>query len=108
MGTRRSACTTVHLLILLSFKPLGKPLFNIGLESSVCTTVQLLILFIFTSVQVLNKGTGRLVCITLTPLLLFSFNHCASLQHGNWEIGVYHCDSMFSDSRDSAWVKLGK
>lgn len=39
------------------------------------------------------------------PIVL-SFNHCASLQQSSWEIGVYHCDSMFSDGKDKSWVKL--
>ena len=39
-------------------------------------------------------------------ILIFSFGHCASLQHGNWEVGVYHCDSLFSDTNDTSWVKL--
>jgi hypothetical protein len=39
------------------------------------------------------------------PVVL-SFNHCASLQQSNWEIGVYHCDSMFSEGKDNSWVKL--
>eukprot|EP00095_Tigriopus_kingsejongensis_P005260 maker-scaffold498_size154992-snap-gene-0.18 protein:Tk05260 transcript:maker-scaffold498_size154992-snap-gene-0.18-mRNA-1 annotation:"netrin receptor unc5b-like" len=39
------------------------------------------------------------------PVVL-SFGHCANLKMGSWELGVYHCDSFFSESDDAPWVKL--
>lgn len=39
------------------------------------------------------------------PVVL-SFGHCANLKMGAWELGVYHCDSFFSESDDTPWVKL--
>ena len=39
------------------------------------------------------------------PVVL-SFGHCANLKLGSWELGVYHCDSLFSDTDDTPWVKL--
>jgi hypothetical protein len=39
------------------------------------------------------------------PVVL-GFGHCASLQQDGWEIGVYHCDSMFSEGKEESWVKL--
>ena len=39
------------------------------------------------------------------PVVL-SFGHCANLKLGSWELGVYHCDSLFSDADDTPWVKL--
>ena len=38
------------------------------------------------------------------PVVL-SFGHCA-LSGNTWEMGIYHCDSLFSDSDDTPWVKL--
>lgn len=37
--------------------------------------------------------------------VVISFGHCAT-SNTPWELGVYHCDSLFSDSDDTPWVKL--
>lgn len=39
------------------------------------------------------------------PVVL-SFGTCVSANQASWEMGVYHCDSLFSDSDDTPWVKL--
>ena len=39
------------------------------------------------------------------PVVL-SFGHCAHLGENDWEMGLYHCDSLFSDQDDTPWVKL--
>ena len=39
--------------------------------------------------------------------VVISFGHCADLTSlSAWEMGVYHCDSLFSDGDDTPWVKL--
>ena len=51
--------------------------------------------------------------------VVISFGHCANLSHLNdktatdgltsnsdWELALYHCDSLFSDQDDAPWVKL--
>ena len=39
------------------------------------------------------------------PVVL-SFGHCAGPMQEGWEIGLYHCDSMFSEGKEESWVKL--
>ncbi len=43
--------------------------------------------------------------LTFKKPVVLSFGHCALAQN-TWEMGVYHCDSLFSDSDDTPWVKL--
>ena len=52
--------------------------------------------------------------------IVISFGHCANLSNQNekygkersttndseWELALYHCDSLFSDNDDAPWVKL--
>ena len=51
--------------------------------------------------------------------VVISFGHCANLSQLNdksvsdkitsnadWELALYHCDSLFSDQDDTPWVKL--
>ena len=54
--------------------------------------------------------------------VIFSFGHCADLKGSSnssgsswdlrggsgtpWELGLYHCDSLFSDCDDTPWMKL--
>ena len=51
--------------------------------------------------------------------VVISFGHCANLSYvtdksvstevnnsSNWELALYHCDSLFSDHDDTPWVKL--
>ena len=52
--------------------------------------------------------------------IVISFGHCANLSHQNercgkersskhdseWELALYHCDSLFSENDDTPWVKL--
>jgi hypothetical protein len=39
--------------------------------------------------------------------VVLSFGHCADLTSlSAWEMGVYHCDSLFSEGDDTPWVKL--
>lgn len=40
------------------------------------------------------------------PVVL-SFDHCANLNPENgWEMGLYHCDSLFTELDETPWVKL--
>lgn len=43
--------------------------------------------------------------LTFKKPVVLSFGHCA-LATNTWEMGVYHCDSLFSDADDTPWVKL--
>ena len=43
--------------------------------------------------------------LTFKKPVVLSFGHCA-VANNTWEMGVYHCDSLFSDSDDTPWVKL--
>ena len=39
--------------------------------------------------------------------VVISFGHCADVTSlSAWEMGVYHCDSLFSEGDDTPWVKL--
>ena len=43
--------------------------------------------------------------LTFKKPVVLSLGHCAVAQN-TWEMGVYHCDSLFSDADDTPWVKL--
>ena len=50
--------------------------------------------------------------LTFKKPVVLRFGHCANLKLGSWELGVYHCDSLYfapanADPNDDApWVKL--
>ncbi len=45
--------------------------------------------------------------LTFRKPVVLSFGHCADINTlSAWEMGVYHCDSLFSEGDDTPWVKL--
>ena len=50
--------------------------------------------------------------LTLAKPAVLTFGHCADLRLGGWELGVYHCDSLFpggssgAPAEETPWVKL--
>ena len=44
--------------------------------------------------------------LSFSKPVVISFGHSACLQQDGWEIGVYHCDSIFSEGSEQSWVKL--